>query len=132
MGECPQWAVDVDGYESVMVREDEGSDEYYGECGGSFSIYGCKLITTWATIIDSLTPLPPPCQTASVYAPSPSAYTTYRHGQSDSSPPRYSGAAKAVLPSHHHYSSPAFTPTPKRKLSDASDNSDTWSCLDGF
>ncbi|KAG8901361.1 hypothetical protein FRB99_005371 [Tulasnella sp. 403] len=107
--DCSQWAVDMDGYESVMVREDEDSAEYY----------------------DSLTPLPPPCQTASVYAPSPSAYTSYRTGPSGNLPPRYTGSAKATLPSHH-YSPAAFSPSPKRKLSDASDNSDTWSCLDGF
>ncbi|KIO32219.1 hypothetical protein M407DRAFT_241501 [Tulasnella calospora MUT 4182] len=99
----------IDGYGSVLVRDDEDSDEYY----------------------DSLTPLPPSCQTASVYVPSPSAYMSYRQPppspSSNSSRHPYTQSTNPFMP--------GFGPSPKRKLSDASDNSEksiSWSCLDGF
>jgi len=109
-GDVDLWAdvADIDGYDSVMIREDEGSEEYY----------------------DSLTPLPPPSHTSSVYAPSPSAYLSYHSGRSElPSPTNLYRSSSTFMPG-------MIAPAPKRKLSDSSDASydSSWSsdCLDGF
>ncbi|KAG8985016.1 hypothetical protein FRB94_005484 [Tulasnella sp. JGI-2019a] len=98
------WDEYVDGFGSIMVREDEGTDEYY----------------------DRLTPLPPSFQAASVYAPSPSAYSSYR--DNSASPDSSSPSNRTQSPPASLLDIPSRYPScPSLVPADVSA-----SCLDGF